>query len=69
MRREHAFVLQRSPPALIRFQDQYTPTDILETCSSPTFLDKYDSGVGARLFVTCFADGEIYVFDPRCRGW
>jgi hypothetical protein len=59
-----AFVLQRSPPALIRFQDQYTPTDILETCSSPTFLDKYDSGVGERLFVTCFADGEIYVYDP-----
>ena len=34
---------------------------MLETCSSPTFLDKYDSGVGQRLFVTCFADGEIYV--------
>jgi DNA-binding beta-propeller fold protein YncE len=65
-----AFVLQRSPPALVRFlpsnSPQYpgTPTDILETCSSPTFLDKYDSGVGERLFVTCFADGEIYVYDP-----
>jgi hypothetical protein len=60
----NAFVLQRSPPALIRFENQYTPTDILETCSSPTFLDQYDSGVGPRLFVTCFADGEIYVYDP-----
>ena len=65
-----AFVLQRSPPALVRFLPPNsplyagTPTDILETCSSPTFLDKYDSGVGERLFVTCFADGEIYVYDP-----
>jgi hypothetical protein len=65
-----AFVLQRSPPALIAFLPSNsplfpgTPTDVLETCSSPTFLDKYDSGVGDRLFVTCFADGEIYVYDP-----
>jgi hypothetical protein len=61
---EGAFVLQRTPPALIRFDDGTTPTDILETCSSPTFLDQFDTGVGPRLFVTCFADGEIYVFDP-----
>jgi hypothetical protein len=65
-----AFVLQRSPPALVAFMTTSsplypgTPTDVLETCSSPTFLDKYDSGVGERLFVTCFADGEIYVYDP-----
>jgi hypothetical protein len=58
-----SFVLQRSPPALIGFLDS-TPTDVLETCGSPTFLDQHDSGVGPRLFVTCFADGEIYVFDP-----
>jgi len=59
------FVLQRSPPSLIRFRDQYTPTDILETCGSPTFLDKYvNSQNQVRLFVTCFADGEIYVYDP-----
>jgi len=59
-----AFVLQRSPPALIRFDASRTPTDILETCSSPTFLDKYNNGVSDRLFVTCFADGDIYVYDP-----
>jgi hypothetical protein len=60
-----SFVLQRTPPALISFLDS-TPTDVLETCGSPTFLDLYDppNGVGPRLFVTCFADGEIYVFDP-----
>jgi hypothetical protein len=63
-----AFILQRTPPALIAFADHTTvdrsPTDILETCGSPTFLDKHDSGVGPRLFVTCSADGEIYVYDP-----
>jgi hypothetical protein len=61
-----AFVLQRSPPSLIRFfPDQYTATDILETCSSPTFLDQYTNSAGeTRLFVTCFADGEVYVYDP-----
>ena len=58
-----SFVLQRTPPALISFLDS-TPTEVLETCGSPTFLDQYDNGVGPRLFVTCFADGEIYVFDP-----
>ncbi len=58
-----SFVLQRTPPALIGFLDS-TPTDVLETCGSPTFLDQHDNGVGPRLFVTCFADGEIYVFDP-----
>jgi hypothetical protein len=58
-----SFVLQRTPPALIGFLDG-TPTDVLETCGSPTFLDQHDNGVGPRLFVTCFADGEIYVFDP-----
>jgi len=62
-----AFVLQRNPPALIRFVESgstSSPTDVLETCGSPTFLDQHDSGLGPRLFVTCFADGEIYVFDP-----
>jgi len=59
------FVLQRSPPSLIRFRDQYTPTDILETCGSPTFLDKYENSAHqVRLFVTCSGDGEIYVYDP-----
>jgi hypothetical protein len=61
---DRAYVLQRSPPALISFLNPYTPSEVLETCSSPTFLEQHDNGVGTRLFVTCFADGEIYVFDP-----
>jgi hypothetical protein len=62
---QRAFVLQRSPPALISYLGT-TPTDVLETCGSPTFLDMFtfDPAVGPRLFVTCSTDGEIYVFDP-----
>jgi hypothetical protein len=64
-----AFVLQRSPPALVGFDGStHAPTDVLETCGSPTFLDKYPDenpeSPETRLFVTCFADGEIYVYDP-----
>jgi hypothetical protein len=66
-----AFVLQRNPPALVGF-DMSTnplafgnfPSDILETCASPTFLQSYDAGEGERLFVTCFDAGQVYVFDP-----
>jgi DNA-binding beta-propeller fold protein YncE len=68
-----AFVLQRSPPALVGFditpnaegRMSLVPVDVLETCSSPTFLDMYDAGgTGVRLFVTCYEGGQIYVFDP-----
>jgi len=69
---DRAFVLQRSPPTLISFiASNMAPTDLLETCGSPTFLDRYPQAKpgqpdlpGTRLFVTCFADGEIYVYDP-----
>jgi hypothetical protein len=60
----HAFVLQRSPPTLIEFDENRNPTAIYETCSAPTFLYKHDAGRGERLFVNCFEVGEIYVFDP-----
>lgn len=60
-----AFVLQRNPPSLIRFDEaSAAATDMLETCGSPTFLDLHDAGLGPRLYVTCFADGEVDVFDP-----
>jgi DNA-binding beta-propeller fold protein YncE len=65
------FVLQRVPPALVEF-DMSTapdafgnfPSEVLETCAGPTFLQSYDAGEGARLYVTCFDQGQIYVFDP-----
>jgi len=61
---DRAFVLQRTPPALIEFDASHNPVAILETCSSPTFLYKHDAGRGDRLFVNCFDTGEIYVFNP-----
>jgi hypothetical protein len=67
-----AFALQRVPPALVAFDIAHnqsgativTPTDVTETCSSPTFLYQNDAGDGPRLFVNCFDTGEVYVFDP-----
>ncbi|MEA2697906.1 MAG: hypothetical protein QOI66_2177 [Myxococcales bacterium] len=61
-----AFVLQRVPPALLGFQvANQPPVDVLETCNSPTFLDRHGTGINLRLYVTCFEDGQVYVFDPR----
>jgi hypothetical protein len=67
-----AYALQRVPPDLVGFDiaDNYaggtvvTATDVLETCSSPTFLYQHDAGDGPRLYVNCFDTGEVYVFDP-----
>jgi hypothetical protein len=69
-----AFALQRVPPALVGFdivEDQAgavstIPTDINETCSSPTFLYQHEvtAAEGPRIYVSCFDTGEIYVFDP-----
>ena len=69
---QRAYALQRVPPDLVGFDIAInnagaataTPTDVLETCSSPTFLYQHDSGEGPRLFVNCFDTGEVYVFDP-----
>lgn len=70
---QRAWVLQRVPPALIGFDlgldpagaGRFSPSEVLETCSSPTFLQAHDAGgAGARLFVTCFETGQVYVVDP-----
>jgi DNA-binding beta-propeller fold protein YncE len=72
------FALQRVPPDLVGFDVSRavdgatitTPTDLNETCSSPTFLYQYPfpgtatADNPARLFVNCFDTGEVYVFDP-----
>jgi hypothetical protein len=66
-----AFVLQRVPPALVGFDVSTDPrafgnfpSEVLETCAAPTFLEAKDAGDGMRLYVTCFDAGQIYVFDP-----
>ncbi len=59
-------MLQRSPPVLLKFEDaNQLPVDVLETCNTPTFLDKHGTDTNQRLYVTCFEDGEVYVVDPR----
>jgi hypothetical protein len=71
---QRAFVLQRVPPALVGFdlstdpitgQRRATPTDVIETCAGPTFLDLHNpGGAGWQLYVTCFETGQMYVVDP-----
>jgi DNA-binding beta-propeller fold protein YncE len=70
---ERLFALQRVPPALIGFDrgidpsgvPGIVPSDVMETCSSPTFLQSHNAaGLGQRLYITCFDQGEVYVVDP-----
>jgi hypothetical protein len=69
---QRVYTLQRIPPDLVGFDIAKneaggtiaTPTDVSETCSSPTFLYKHNAGDGDRLFVNCFDTGEVYIFDP-----
>lgn len=75
-----AFVLHRNdadaianPPALAvldrtRLADgtvSNTPIAVLEVCSGPTSMQMHDAGRGARIYVTCYDDGQIYVVDPN----
>jgi hypothetical protein len=80
-----AWVLQRVPPALIGFDlgmdptgaNRIMPSNIVETCDSPTFLQSRNVNGGAcvlgangaptipcRFFITCFQSGQVYAFDP-----
>jgi hypothetical protein len=66
-----AFVLQRTPPTLISYDVGTQPgeafsvaTEITETCGSPTFLYKHASADGELLYVNCFDDNRVYVFEP-----
>ena len=79
---ERAFILQRTPPALVGFDIANgnggvfgnVSTDVLETCESPTFLQRNQGGddpnlpdpnaPDPNLYVTCFDSGQVYVFDP-----
>jgi hypothetical protein len=76
------FALQRVPPDLVGFDiaknvsggTTVTPTDVTETCSSPTFLYQHQAPAqfqidpsnpeGPRLYINCFDTGEVYVVDP-----
>jgi DNA-binding beta-propeller fold protein YncE len=80
-----AWVLQRVPPAMIGFDlgidptgaNRIMPSNVVETCDSPTFLQARNVNGGAcvagangaptvpcRFFITCFQSGQVYAFDP-----
>jgi len=62
-----AFVLQRTPPALVAIDTTATPIPYasIEVCQGPTSLAQQKNGVdGPALFVTCFDSGQVYVIDP-----
>ena len=64
---ERAFILQRTPPALVAIDTAtQLPFATIEVCQSPTNLVQQtdDSGRTLALFVTCFDAGEVYVIDP-----
>src|SRR5262249_49142204 len=67
-----AFLLQRVPPAIVGFDISNgpsglfgnVPSDVLEMCQAPTFLQQAGEGVDARLYVTGFESCQAYVADP-----
>lgn len=62
-----AFILQRTPPALVGLNTQtQIPYKVLEVCQGPTNLVQQTDATGRTqlLFVTCFDAGELYVIDP-----
>jgi DNA-binding beta-propeller fold protein YncE len=67
-----AFLLQRVPPAVVGFDIANgagglfgnVPSDVVEMCQAPTFLQQAGEGADARLYITCFESGQVYVVDP-----
>jgi YVTN family beta-propeller protein len=78
---ERVFVLHRqysvrgefNPPSVVainrRPDAQGVPLDepigVVEVCNGPNRLLSHDAGQGARLYVNCFENGQIYVIDPE----
>ena len=66
---DRAFILQRTPPALVAIDTTtLAPFATIETCQGPTHLvqqiDQSQGGATVALFVTCFDGGEVDVIDP-----
>jgi DNA-binding beta-propeller fold protein YncE len=74
-----AFVLQRTPPAVVSFDAAMGeegvygnfPSEVIEVCQAPTFLqrdrtdDEQDAGAeDTLLYVSCFDQGQVYLIDP-----
>jgi hypothetical protein len=77
---ERAFLLQRTPPAVLSFDSAMNqegvygnfPSEVIEVCQAPTFLQKDRTATeetagadDALLYVSCFDQGQVYLIDPR----
>ncbi len=73
---DRAFFVNRMPPALQEFDTSLGPTGVpvnrviasTDICRQATSVAAADTGAGERAYVTCYADGQVYVVDPRGGG-
>lgn len=73
---DRAFLVNRSPPALQEYDTSIGPTGVpvnrvtatTDICRDATSVAAVATGAGERAYVTCYADGEVYVVDPRAGG-
>ena len=73
---DRAFLVNRSPPALQEYDTSIGPTGVpvnrvtatTDICRDATSVSAVATGAGERAYVTCYADGEVYVVDPRAGG-
>jgi hypothetical protein len=70
---DRMYVVNRQPPTLQIFDTSLGPdgfprnaaTGASDICRQASTLAVLDAGAGERAYVTCFADGQIYVVDPN----
>jgi hypothetical protein len=70
---DRLFLLNRKPPSVQVFDTsvgpdgfpQNRPVGASDVCREASTLTVQDSGDGLRVYLTCFADGQVYVVDPR----
>lgn len=70
---DRAYLLSRSPAAVYVLDTTIDPLtrapknrvlDEIEVCAQPSLLRVRQTGDGVRLFVVCFAAGQVWVVDP-----
>jgi DNA-binding beta-propeller fold protein YncE len=56
-------MLDRAP--LANGQPANRAMTILPVCNGPTEMQMHDAGLGNRIYITCYDDGQIFVVDPE----
>lgn len=72
---KHAYVLSRRPPSLLDIdtspggptaaEPRNVVRQIIEVCADPSLLTVREEPGPTRIYVTCFAAGQVYVVDPN----